>query len=280
MKKTIFIYLSVVLLGLETLAARKTEHLVILHTNDTHSQVEPTDPHAVRYPDMGGYARRLGVIDSIRRNDKNVLLFDSGDFSQGTPYYNFFSGRVEVGAYNKMKYDAVTLGNHEFDNGMDSLAMLLARAEFPVLASNYDVSESAIADYIKPYLILHKGDLKVGVMALCVEPEGLIMEANYRGVVYRDPVETARKVSAMLKKEEKCDVVICLSHLGSDSLSVDVNDFQVAHQTEYIDVILGGHSHTLLENTTTPNAVGRPVIIAQMGKSGLFLGRIDLTLTH
>lgn len=260
------------------LAAEKKIKLVILHTNDTHSQVEPTENSNLKTANMGGYARRMGVIEKIRSEEKNVLLFDAGDFSQGTPYFNFFNGRVEIDALNRMQYDAGTLGNHEFDNGIDTLAVILQKACFPMISSNYEVDNTPIKNQIQPYLILKKFGLKIGIMALNVDPKSLIIESNYRGLVYRDPIEKAQELSAFLKNKKKCDLVICLSHLGSDSTSVDVNDFTVAHQTKHIDIILGGHSHSLLENVKTNNANGKKVIISQMGKSGLYLGRIDLEL--
>lgn len=260
------------------LTAEKKIKLVILHTNDTHSQVEPTEKSNLKTADMGGYARRMGVIEKIRSEEKNVLLFDTGDFSQGTPYFNFFNGRVEIDALNRMQYDAGTLGNHEFDNGIDTLAVILQKARFPMISSNYEVDNTPIKNQIQPYIILKKFGLKIGIMALNVDPKSLIIESNYRGLVYRDPIEKAQELSAFLKNKKKCDLVICLSHLGSDSTSVDVNDFTVAHQTKHIDIILGGHSHSLLENVKTNNANGKKVIISQMGKSGLYLGRIDLEL--
>jgi 5'-nucleotidase len=260
--------------------SQQNSKLVILHTNDTHSQLEPTAPDAVRYPDMGGYARRMGVINQIRNQESNVLLVDAGDFSQGTPYYNFFKGKVEVQGINRMLYDAVTLGNHEFDNGMDTLAAVLKLADFPVVSSNYDVSESAIAAYVKPYLIVEKGGIRIGVFALGAELKGLVMEKQYKGVKFLDPVDTMKKYERLLKEKKKCDVIVCLSHLGSDSTSAKINDFRLAKQSEYVDVFIGGHSHTLLENVKTSNAKGKPVVISQMGKSGLFLGRVDLFLTR
>jgi len=278
MKKGYFLYINIFVL-LIGLSAQQNVKLVILHTNDTHSQLEPTDTNAVKNPDMGGYARRMGVINRIRRQEKLVLLVDAGDFSQGTPYYNFFKGRVEVEGYNMMGYDAITLGNHEFDNGMDTLSSLLSLADFPVVISNYDVSKSSISTYVKPYIVLKKGNIRIGIMGLGVNPAGLIMENNYKGIEYKDPVMTAQKISSILRNHEKCDVIVCLSHLGSDSTSINVNDFDIVRRTEYIDVIIGGHSHTLLENVKIANAKGKNVLIAQMGKSGLYLGRIDLVLT-
>ena len=278
MKRQLILYIYVFML-LVGLSAQSGTKLVILHTNDTHSQLEPTDANAIKNADMGGYARRQGIINKIRRQEEQVLLVDAGDFSQGTPYYNFFKGRVEVEGYNRMKYDAITLGNHEFDNGMDTLSAILNLARFPVVVSNYDVGKSSISAFVKPYIVLKKGSLRVGIMGLGVNPAGLIMEKNYKGVEYKDPVSTAQKISSVLKKREKCDLIICLSHLGSDSTLTGINDFDIARQTRYIDVIIGGHSHTLLENAKIPNVKGKNVLIAQMGKSGLYLGRIDVLLT-
>ena len=250
--------------------------LVILHTNDTHSQVEPTEKSTLKTANMGGYTRRMGVINQIRSTEKNVILVDAGDYSQGTPYFNFFNGRVEVDAMNRMKYDAITLGNHEFDNGIDTLAVVLKKAQFPILSSNYKLDKTSLSDLVKPYLILERGGLRIGILALDVNPKSLIIENNYKGLVYEDPIEKANKISNLLKKKKKCDVIICLSHLGADTTKADVNDFEIAHKTRYIDVIIGGHSHSMITNTTVKDAAGKPIVIAQMAKSGLFLGRVEL----
>lgn len=254
--------------------------IVVLHTNDTHSQVEPSAPDAVRFADMGGYARRLGVINQIREQEEHVILLDAGDFSQGTPYFNFFKGRVEVKGLNAMNYDAVTFGNHEFDNGMDTLATILQDAKFPMICANYDMSKSTVADMVKPYKIIEKGGVRIGIIGLGVELEGLVMKSNFEGVQYLDPIKTVQKYERILKKRKKCDVIICLSHLGGDSTSVKVNDFTVAHNSKYVDLILGGHSHLMLENIQTKNAKGKNLRIAQMAKSGFYLGRVDLYLNR
>jgi len=244
--------------------------LVILLTNDTHSQVEPTEKSTLKTANMGGYTRRMGVINQIRSTEKNVILVDAGDYSQGTPYFNFFNGRVEVDAMNRMKYDAITLGNHEFDNGIDTLAVVLKKAQFPILSSNYKLDKTPLSNLVKPYLILERGGLRIGILALDVNPKSLIIENNYNGLIYEDPTEKAKGISTLLKKKEKCDVIICLSHLGAE------NDYEIAHATRYIDVIIGGHSHSMITNTTEKNAAGKPIVIAQMGKSGLYLGRVEL----
>jgi len=268
----LFLFISVVAFSQQKLK------LVVLHTNDTHSQVEPTEKSASKTADMGGYARRIGVIQKIRSEEQNVLLVDAGDYSQGTPYFNFYNGRIEIDAMNRMKYDAGTLGNHEFDNGIDTLATILKNAQFPMISSNYEVSQTPLNNIIKPYIILEKAGLRIGIMALNVNPKGLIFEKNYIGLTYNNPVEKANEVSAMLKKREKCDVIICLSHLGADTTKLEVNDFEIARKTKYIDLIIGGHSHSMITDTKVTNAADKKVIIAQMAKSGLYLGRVELEL--
>lgn len=257
--------------------AKGLKKIVILHTNDTHSQVEPTAKSVLPGSDMGGYARRMGVIDSVRQKEKNVLVFDAGDFSQGTPYFNFYNGRVEVDALNRMKYDAVTLGNHEFDNGLDTLAVILSKATFPVVCANYDFSATAMVAKVKPYIVLRRFGLRIGVFGLGVDPKSLIMERNYQGMKWTNPSEVAAAIEQQLKTVEKCDLIICLSHLGADAKLV-YNDFKLAAESKYIDVIIGGHSHSMLTETYVDNRVGKKVVIAQMAKSGLYLGRIDLEL--
>jgi len=258
--------------------AQQKIKLVILHTNDTHSQVEPTDKSSLATSDMGGYARRLGVINQIRKAEENVILVDAGDFSQGTPYFNFYNGRVEIDAMNRMKYDAGTLGNHEFDNGIDTLAVVLKRAKFQEVSCNYDVTNTLLNGILKPYTILIRNGVKIGILGLGVNPESLIFQKNYRGLIYSNPLAKANEISTYLKEKEKCEVIICLSHLGANKSETEPNDWDIAHKTHFIDVIVGGHSHSLITDTIEKNADGKPVVIAQMGKSGLYLGRIDLQL--
>ena len=274
--KTLRVLVVLLIVSMGAVLAQQKIKLVIMHTNDTHSQVEPTEKSSLKTANMGGYARRMGLIDQIRSTEKDVILVDAGDFSQGTPYFNFFNGRVEIDGMNRMKYDAGTLGNHEFDNGIDTLAVVLKNAKYPVLSSNYDVSNTALAGIVKPYVVLVKDGLRIGIMALDVNLKGLAFEKNYKGLEYTDPVKKAIEVSTLLKKREKCDVIICLSHLGSDSTKKEVNDFEIARNTTYIDVIIGGHSHSMVTNTNVMNAAGKPMVIAQMGKSGFYLGKVEL----
>lgn len=278
MKKILFLVLMLSLSLSITYSADK-QNIVILHTNDTHSQIEPSDSNMIKFGDMGGYARRMGLIQKIRKENDLVLLLDAGDFSQGTPYYNFFKGKIETQGIKKMKYDAITLGNHEFDNGVDSLAARLSETNLPVVSSNYLVKNTLLENLVKPYMIIQQKGIKIGIMALNVNPEGLMMDFYAKGLKFKDPLQTAKEMSEFLKIKQKCDLVICLSHLGSDSTEIAINDFQIAHRTKHIDIILGGHSHTMLENVKTYNADGKPVMIAQMAKSGFYLGRIDMVMS-
>ena len=178
-----------------------------------------------------------------------------------------------------MKYDAITLGNHEFDNGMDTLAVILSKATIPVVSSNYELSRTPLSPYVKPYLVIQKFGLKIGIIGLDVEPKSLIIESNYKGLTYEDPLEVANKMATFLKKEKKCDLIICLSHLGSSKKSEGINDYKIAKNSRNIDVIIGGHSHSMIEGERELNLDGKEVLISQMAKSGLYLGRIDLEMT-
>lgn len=247
--------------------------IVILHTNDTHSRIEPV-PETDRYaPNKGGVERRANYIDQVRKENKNVLLLDAGDFLQGTPYFNLFKGDVEVKAMNLMKYDAATLGNHEFDYGLEVLGEVVRKANFPIIASNYDFSETPLAGLFKPYIILKKAGVKIGIMGICVRPQGLIAAANYDGMRYLDPVETANNMAEILRTQHQCDMVICLSHLGYE------NDLSLAEKTRNIDLIIGGHSHTYMEKPEIrKNSNGHEVMIYQTNGRGVYVGRIDVQL--
>ena len=252
---------------------QNTVKITILHTNDTHSQVEPQERN-----NMGGFARRLGVIEQIRAEEKNVLLFDAGDFWQGTPYFNFFDGLLEIDAFNRMKYTAITLGNHEFDNGVEHLAEMLREAKIPIVNSNYVFENQFLSEKIKPYIIKEIDGIRVGIMGLGINLDGYVAQRNHEGVTCLDPITVANEISDFLKTKKNCDLVICLSHLGSISRRGAITDFDIARATRNIDVIIGGHSHQILENVTKKNLDEKDVIIAQMGRSGFYLGRIDLEL--
>lgn len=250
----------------------QADHLTILHTNDTHSQILPNGKG------LGGYARRMGVIRSEREKDPNLLLLDAGDFSQGTAYFNFFHGRVEIDALNRMRYDAGTLGNHEFDNGIDTLAMILKLAKYPIVCANYDVTNTVLEGLVKPYTIIRRAGLKIGIFGIGVYPFTTIAEKNFGAIRYLEPYPVAQQMADTLRAQG-CDVVICLSHQGTYAENPgDYNDADMCEATHGIDVIIGGHTHKIYLDERHLNSEGKEVILAQMGKSGAMLGKITLAL--
>ena len=253
--------------------------ITILHTNDTHSQVEPI-PAGKRDGNHAGFARRMGMITQERELDPNLILVDAGDFSQGTPYFNLFHGRVEVEAMNQMGYDAITLGNHEFDNGIDTLAAVLQNAHFAVVNSNYDVTGTALEGIVKPYVILRRAGMKIGILGLGVDPKGLVSIKNFEPIKYLDPIPVAQEIAEKLKLQHHCDLIICLSHLGTYENAYKPSDTQLAKSTRYIDVIIGGHTHKTVTNHYVQNMDGDSVLLAQMGKSGAKMGKITLKMTE
>lgn len=251
--------------------------LTILHTNDQHSRIEPFDSSGGRNAHQGGFARRATLINRIRATEKNVLLLDSGDIFQGTPYYNLFGGELELKLMNLMGYDASTFGNHEFDNGLEGLDKVLPTAKFPFLTSNYDFKNTILEGRTEPYGIFKKHGIKVGVFGLGIELAGLVGKRQYKETQYLDPVEIAQHYTAFLKNEKKCDFVILLSHLGYKyDRGGKISDVELAAKTENIDLILGGHTHTFLpEPQQYQNRAGKNILINQVGFAGLLLGRID-----
>lgn len=249
------------------------DHLTILHTNDTHSQVEPKSNN------QGGYARRMGLIRQERAKDRNLLLVDAGDFCQGTPYFNFYHGRVELEAMNRMGYDAATLGNHEFDNGLDTLAAVLETAHFPIVCANYDFTGTPLESIVQSYIILHRRGLKIGIFGLGCDPKGLIADKNFKPIEFLDPYPIAQKTADLLRRNN-CDVVICLSHMGTfGKAPEDVCDTALVSHTRGIDVVIGGHTHKLYDNLRVANLDGDSIPVCQMGKSGVYLGKIVLSLS-
>lgn len=262
----------------DMVGAPETVKLTILHTNDVHSRVEPFPDDAGRNAGLGGAARRAALIQRIRSEEDHVLLLDAGDIFQGTPYYNFFGGEIELKLMSEMKYDAATIGNHDFDGGIDGLKDQLPNANFPLLISNYDFTDTIMDGQTKPYKIFNKGDIKIGVFGLGIELESLVPKALYKETRYLDPIEKAKKTSKHLKNEMKCDYVICLSHLGYNYKYEDkVDDHAVAKMTTDIDMIIGGHTHTFLPKPEIlSNADGEPVVVNQVGWGGMYLGRVDV----
>jgi len=256
-----------------------TEKLTILHTNDMHSRIEPFPMDGGRNQGLGGVAKRAALIKQIRQSTEQVLLLDSGDIFQGTPYFNVFGGELEFKVMSEMNYDLATMGNHDFDAGIDGFVKQLPHANFEFVSANYKVDGTALEPHIKPYKIIQKGQLKIGIFGLGIELDGLVPESLCKGVRYLDPITIAQQYANILKKEENCDLVICLSHLGYKYRNTKPSDVLLAQNTNGIDIILGGHTHTFLsEPDIRRNNVGDEVIINQVGWGGMILGRLDLTL--
>ncbi|MBP7174173.1 MAG: metallophosphatase [Cloacibacterium sp.] len=252
--------------------------LTVLHTNDQHSRIEPFDASNARNPNQGGVARRASLIEQIRSKEKNVLLLDSGDIFQGTPYFNMFGGELELKLMSMMGYDAGTMGNHDFDNGLDGFLKVLPNAQFPFICSNYDFKNTILDGKTHPFKIFKKGGIKVGIFGLGINLDGLVGKKQYQETQYINPVDVAQHYSNYLKKDKKCDLVICLSHLGYEYKNEEnlISDRKLVAQTENIDLILGGHTHTFLpEPQSVQNRQGKNVLINQVGFAGLLLGRID-----
>lgn len=271
-KKIIILSLFVALC---TLCTARTKQLLILHTNDTHSCIQPLKPTLkdTVVAGRGGYLRRLEMIKEERRKNPSMLLFDSGDFSQGSPYYTMFKGDVEIGLMNMMRYDAATIGNHEFDFGLDNMARLFRKAAFPIVCANYDFTGTPLEGIVKPYTIIRRGGMKIGVFGLSPALDGLVSKQNCVGVRYLDPIKKAQEMADLLRWKEKCDLVVCLSHLGWSLDGTD--DKQMMARTRGIDIVLGGHSHTYLKNLEyVKNLDGHMIGNDQNGKSGIFVGRI------
>lgn len=244
--------------------------LIILHTNDTHSQIESTRSG------NGGVLNRERMIDSIRAERVPVLLVDAGDFVQGTPFFNLYGGVVEIESMNLLKYDVAGIGNHEFDNGVESLKQIIEKADFPFVNSNYDFKRTPLKKSFKRYAIFEKGGLKIGVIALAPQPKGLIPQSRIGKVKFLDPIKEANRWAEYLKDEKDCDLVVCLSHLGFDESFIP-NDQQLARESEDIDVIIGGHSHTQLQKPLVlKNREGDPVYIGQTGSRGESLGYVRI----
>lgn len=257
--------------------------LTVLHTNDQHSRIEPFDSSYTRNPNQGGFARRATLIQKIRSEESNVLLLDSGDIFQGTPYFNFFGGELEFKLMSMMKYDASTMGNHDFDNGLDGFLKVLPNAKFPFICSNYDFKNTILDGKTSQYKIFNKNGIKVGIFGVGIQLEGLVGKKQYQETIWNDPIDVAQQYSNFLKNEKKCDLVICLSHIGYDYSDEPekLNDKILASKTENIDLILGGHTHTFLpEPQTLLNRQGKKVLVNQVGWAGLLLGRIDFFFDH
>lgn len=257
------------------LAAQNVKELLIYHTNDMHSRIEP---FAAYYPDTAlagkaGVIRRAAFIRDERKKHKDLLLFDSGDFSQGSPYYNLFKGEVEVKMMNEMKYDAGTIGNHEFDFGLDNMARLFRMTKFPIVCANYAVEGTVLEGLVKEYTVIERNGVRIGVFGLGAPLDGLVAHANYGNVKFEDPVSEGQRIADLLRNEEQCDLVVCLSHLGWNG--EPYSDVELIENTRNIDIVLGGHSHSYFEGPRYyKNLDGKEIPVQQMGKHAAFVGRM------
>ena len=269
--------------SLSSFSTIETKKITILHTNDTHSHIDPFPVDHPKNPNMGGAARRAAIIESIRKEEKNVLLLDAGDIFQGTPYFNYYGGELEFKLMSMMQYDLATMGNHDFDNGIEGFYAQLPHAKFDFVSANYDFKNTILNDIVKPYKIIIKDGIKIGIFGLGVQLDGLVDKKLYKETVYNNPIEVAQDMSRILKEEKKCDLVICLSHLGFKYKDEPEkpSDVILAQKTKNIDIIIGGHTHTFLDKPVIEkNSEGKEVLINQVGCFGVNLGRIDFYLSN
>lgn len=260
-------------------AYARGKQLVILHTNDTHSCIFPLNPNLAdtMLAGRGGFVRRTAMIKEQRRQHPRLLLLDSGDFSQGSPYYTMYKGDVEIELMNIMGYDAATIGNHEFDFGMENMARLFRKANFPIVCANYDFTGTPLEGIVKPYTIIRRDGMKIGIFGISPQLDGLVLATSCAGVRYNDPVKTANETASLLRNKEKCDIVICLSHLGWNITGLD--DTEMMSQTRNIDLVLGGHSHSYFETLRYMKDLdGKDVPNDQNGKHGIFVGKIVIDM--
>lgn len=263
---------------LPSFVAKQQRHITILHTNDTHSHIEPFNANHPRNANKGGVAKRATLIEQIRKENIHTLLLDAGDIFQGTPYFNYFGGELEFKLMSMLKYDVATIGNHDFDNSIDGLYKQLPNAKFDFVSANYDFKNTVLDTHIKPYKIIIKDGIKIGIFGLGVELEGLVGKKMYKETGYLDPIEITQDITNQLKNEEKCDLIICLSHLGYyyKNNPDKISDLNLAKITKNIDLIIGGHTHTFLPKPTiVKNSEGVNTLVNQVGAYGINLGRID-----
>lgn len=264
-------------LGMNSCSRLGQKHITILHTNDVHSHIDPFPASHSEFANLGGIAKRATLVEQIRNENPNTLLFDAGDIFQGTPYFNFYGGELEFKLMSKLKYDASAIGNHDFDNGIDGLLAQMPHASFELLCANYDFSNTVMNGYVKPYKTYLVDGVKIGVYGLGIELDGLVTKKLYKETVYLNPYEIALDMERKLKEEENCDLVICLSHLGYDYDNPErPMDTQLAQRTHSTDLIIGGHTHTFLEKPDVrTNRKGNAALVNQVGCYGINLGRID-----
>ncbi|MFT4805161.1 MAG: 5'-nucleotidase [Psychroserpens sp.] len=264
--------------GLTSFTPATSKKITILHTNDVHSHIDAFGPDDGRNPNQGGVARRASLVESIRKENPNTLLLDAGDIFQGTPYFNYYGGELEFKLMSMLKYDVATIGNHDFDNSIEGLYAQLPHAKFDFVSANYDFSNTVMDTHVKPYRTIIKDGIKVGIFGLGIELNGLVEKRMYKETVYLDPTEATQEMTRILKEDEKCDLIICLSHLGYNyrEPSQKISDLKLAKTTKDIDLIIGGHTHTFLKKpTVVRNLEGKNMLVNQVGCYGINLGKID-----
>ncbi len=267
--------------ALAVLEPESIQKLTILHTNDVHSRLEPFPMDGSRNQGLGGVAARAELINKIRGEEEHVLLFDAGDIFQGTPFFNLYKGEPEMKAMAAMGYDAATMGNHDFDAGLENFAAQLQHGKFPLLLCNYDFTNTPMEMKAVPYTVFKKGKLKIGVTGVGIEMKGLVPDNLFGNTIYLDPLQKVNETASLLKKEKGCDMVICLSHLGYKYGNSKVSDEVLAKETEYVDLIIGGHTHTFLDAPVMyKNKLGSDVLVNQVGWAGINLGRLDFEFSR
>jgi 5'-nucleotidase len=269
-------------LALHSCSSEILQHITILHTNDVHSHIDPFPASHPTFPNLGGAARRASLIESIRAENPNTLLLDAGDIFQGTPYFNFYGGELEFQLMNRMGYHAATLGNHDFDNGLSGLLAQLPNASFSFLCANYNFDNTLLEGRVAPYEVFTISGIRIGIFGLGIQLQGLVLKELYGETLYLDPVEIARDTARILREEAHCDLIICLSHLGHQYENPSrVSDQVLAASTENIDLVIGGHTHTFMDQAEVAvNRAGHTVLIQQVGCYGIRLGRVDFQVSR
>lgn len=280
LKRSISLAAGSALMGPAALAGSSRETvLTILYTNDTHARLDPIPDHAIEHSGLGGIARRANLVKQIRNKQSNVLLLDAGDVFQGTPWFDLYGGEVDLKLMSEMKYDAMAVGNHEFDNGLESFASTADHADFPVLAANYSVLNTPLDGVVQRFMVKEIAGIRVGIFGLGIELNGVVDPRLFGAVRSRDPEVWANGMVRSLRQYHNCDVVICLSHLGYSYDDNRMDDVTLAEQVGGIDFIIGGHTHTFLDHPVkVENPDGKLTLVTQMGHSGIRLGRIDLII--
>jgi 5'-nucleotidase len=265
----------------ELFASGELKRLTVMHTNDMHCHIDPYPESNAEYSGRGGLVRIASVVAQARKENPNLLLLDAGDMFQGTPYFNYFKGDLMLKLMSRMGYDAGTIGNHEYDNGLEGIASALRYAQFPIVCSNYDFTDTILTGKVKPCHIIKKNGIKIGIYGLGIEMEGLVDPKNFGNTRYLDPVDTAIKMERFLKIDQSCDLVIALSHLGLKYEHPKVSDVTLAPLTRYTDLIIGGHTHSFLDKPLEfKNADGHPILVNQAGWAALALGKIEFIFDH